>query len=130
MANSTAETLLIINIAIAVPIPRLFDYLPPNNNENKVIPPGTRVIVPFGRSKKVGFVIANTDNSDLKVSRLKRVIEVLDDAPLISTIDLQLLRWASNYYHYPLGEVISAAFPASLRKGKPAKLVQEKYYQI
>ncbi len=130
MANSTNKSLLIINIAIPVPIPRLFDYLPPNNNENKPIPPGTRVIVPFGNSKKVGFVIDNVDNSEIKINRLKKVIQVLDDTPLISEIDIQLLQWASHYYHYPLAEVISYAFPASLRKGKPAEILQEKHYQL
>ena len=31
-----------------------------------------------------------------------------------------LLRWAAEYYHHPMGEVFAAALPASLRAGQPA----------
>ena len=32
-----------------------------------------------------------------------------------------LLRWAADYYHHPLGEVMAAALPASLRAGQAAR---------
>jgi primosomal protein N' (replication factor Y) len=32
---------------------------------------------------------------------------------------LELLLWASDYYHHPVGEVVAAALPLRLRKGKP-----------
>ncbi|MCK4841466.1 MAG: primosomal protein N' [Methylococcales bacterium] len=128
MANSTTQNLLIIKVAIAIPIDKLFDYLAPQNINHIAI--GTRVIVPFGKSKKVGFVVDKSKNSDIKIDRLKQVIEVLDDAPLINKKDFQLLQWASRYYHYPLGEVFSAAFPVSLRKGKKAILPQQTVYRL
>ncbi|MFW5444391.1 MAG: primosomal protein N' [Methylococcaceae bacterium] len=128
MANSTSKNLPILKIAIAVPLNRLFDYLVPDDTDQ--ILPGTRVTVPFGKSKKVGFVIENVEFSELKIERLKPIIEVLDESPLISEKDIQLLQWASRYYHHPLGEVFNAAFPVSLRKGKKAILIEEKYYQL
>jgi primosomal protein N' (replication factor Y) len=30
---------------------------------------------------------------------------------------MQLLTWAAHYYHYPIGEVFSAALPTLLRQG-------------
>ena len=128
MAKSPEQKVRIIQIAIPVPLNRVFDYLAPMDSGH--ISPGCRVLVPFGKSKKVGFVIRAVENSDLKIDRLKAIIEVLDKTPLISEKDLQLLKWASRYYHYPLGEVFSAAFPASLRKGKEAVLIQEKHYKL
>ena len=120
--------MLILKIAIPVPLNRLFDYLAPDNINHVSV--GTRVLVPFGKSTKVGFVIENATNSDIKNERLKPVIEILDASSLINEKDFQLLMWASRYYHYPLGEVFSAAFPVSLRKGKKAILTQEKFYTL
>ncbi|KAF3978090.1 MAG: primosomal protein N' [Methylococcales symbiont of Iophon sp. n. MRB-2018] len=128
MANSIHKSLPIFKIAIAVPLNRLFDYLAPKNVTH--IPVGSRVLVPFGKSKKVGFVIAQSTRSEIKIERLKAIIEILDKCSLLSAKDFQLLQWASDYYHYPIGEVISAAFPVSLRKGKVAILPQEKHYII
>lgn len=33
----------------------------------------------------------------------------------------RILRWASDYYHYPIGEVLFHALPILLRQGKPAE---------
>jgi len=119
---------LIIQVAIAIPVNCLFDYLTPEGINS--LAPGCRVLVPFGKTKKVGFVISSVENSDIKIERLKPIIEILDTTSLISDKDFQLLLWASRYYHYPLGEVFSAAFPVSLRKGKKALLTQEKHYKL
>ena len=120
--------MLILKIAIPVPLNCLFDYLAPEGCTHVAI--GSRVLVPFGKFKKVGVVIENADSSDVKIGRLKAVINVLDETSLLDSKDIQLLQWASRYYHYPVGEVFCSAFPASLRKGKKAELAQEKYYQL
>ncbi len=126
MANSTHKSLSIFKIAIPLPVNHLFDYLAPENGHD--ITAGCRVLVPFGKSKKVGFVVEQTNNSTIKMDRLKSILEILDSPSLLSEKDFQLLQWASDYYHYPLGEVLNTAFPVSLRKGKLAILAQEKHY--
>lgn len=128
MALSNHKNPLIIKIAIPIPLNCLFDYLAPDGIG--FIPTGSRVLVPFGKSNKVGFVVETVENSGIKIERLKKIIAILDNPSLISSQDFQLLQWASQYYHYPLGEVFSAAFPSTLRKGKKATLLHEKYYQI
>lgn len=128
MANSTSKPLLIFKIAISVPLNHVFDYLAPENINH--IPIGSRVLVPFGKSKKVGFVLEQVEKSDIKIDRLKSILKVLDRFSLLSEEYVQLLRWASDYYHYPLGEVMSMAFPVFLRKGKAALLPQEKCYTL
>ena len=121
---------LIFRVAIPIPVYSLFDYLAPANIELDSIEPGMRLEVPFGKGKKIAFLIEITQKSDLEVSKLKRVARILDQKSLLSSKDLQLLTWASNYYHYPLGEVISTAFPAALRQGKSIVLKTTKSFAL
>ena len=121
---------LIFRVAISVPVYRLFDYLAPDNVELDNIKPGIRLEVPFGKGKKIAFLLEIAQRSELDISKLKRVARILDHKPLLSTKDLRLLHWASRYYHHPLGEVISAAFPAALRQGKAVVAQTEKRYAL
>ena len=121
---------LIFRVAIPVPVYHLFDYLAPDDVELDNVKPGVRLEVPFGLGKKIAFLIEITGHSELEAGKLKRVIRILDRKPLLPTKDLRLLLWASNYYHHPLGEVISTAFPAGLRQGKPVVVETEKRYAL
>jgi len=109
------SNLQILKVAVNVPLSREFDYLPP---PGECPLPGCRVLVPFGRRKQVALVLTHATDSDVPASRLRRVIEVLDDAPILTDEDLWLLRVTSYYYHHPIGEVVAAALPALLRQGK------------
>ena len=106
----------ILKVAINVPLSRLFDYLPPAGADCPL--PGTRVRVPFGRQRQVGLVVAHARSSDLPQGKMRRVLEALDDTPLLRDEDLWLIRFTSDYYHHPVGEVAAAAIPALLRQGR------------
>ncbi len=103
----------ILEVAIPVPLNKTFDYL--SDQEAKV---GARVKVPFGRKKVIGVVLAHKNKSDF--DKLKSIEEVLDDIPILDTPILDFLSWSANYYHHPIGEVITAALPKNLRIGKDA----------
>jgi primosomal protein N' (replication factor Y) len=107
----------VLKVAINVPLSRLFDYLPPAGGHYP--PPGSRVLVPFGRQRQVGVVLAHASDSDLPQGKMRRVLEVLDDTPLLGEEDLWLIGFTSDYYHHPVGEVAAAAVPALLRQGRP-----------
>ncbi|MGI9330156.1 MAG: primosomal protein N' [Gammaproteobacteria bacterium] len=108
----------ILRVALSTPLKRLFDYLPPAAGDGPVGQPGARVRVPFGRSKRIGVIAAVAANSELPLEKLRRVSEVLDAEPLLNAELLSLLRWAADYYQYPLGEVVATALPGALRQGK------------
>ena len=46
--------------------------------------------------------------------RLRDVLVVLDSAPVVSALQLQLWQWMSQYYMCTLGEVLAAALPAGI----------------
>ena len=117
----------ILRIAVPIPLRRIFDYLPPENCNGNDLCPGIRVTVPFRGQKKIGYLIEVADHSKMPSSQLKPAGKIIDEEPLISAKDLKFLLWTSRYYHHPLGEVISSAFPIPLRKGKPAVFSGQQY---
>jgi primosomal protein N' (replication factor Y) len=109
-------------LAIAVPSPlhRSFDYLPPRATDIAALLPGLRVRVPFGARTKIGILLGVTTHSRVDRKRLKRALAILDQSPVLPDDVLDMGRWASAYYQYPIGETLSAALPALLRHGQPA----------
>jgi primosomal protein N' (replication factor Y) len=105
---------------IAVPVPRRqsFDFLVP---APLTVQPGVRVRVPFGGRRLVGVVIGVGTSSELPAARLKPVADVLDTQPVFPAKLLDTLRWAADYYHHPLGEVLATALPVALRRGSQVK---------
>ncbi len=116
----------ILRIALDTPLRRLFDYLPPRDSPAPRI--GARVRVPFGRQHLVGVVCGFADKSDLPSDKLKQVLEVLDIEPVLDERVMELAEWASQYYHHPLGEVLSAALPKLARAGAAAKATTERWF--
>ena len=109
-----------LRLALPVPLPRLFDYLPPAGQAAGADWVGCRVRVPFGRGDgvMVGVVVALAP-VDGDTPPLKPALERLDAAPLLSGELFDSLRWVAAYYHAPLGEVLATALPAALRSGQP-----------
>ena len=111
------------------PLRALFDYVYPPHSPQEIVP-GCRVLVPFGRSTRVGIVVAVTATSTVPSSRLKSVIEVLDSTPLVDQPLLELAAWAIDYYHCPPGEVFEALLSSELRQGKPLREVRVSTWEI
>jgi primosomal protein N' (replication factor Y) len=106
----------VLRVAVNAPLSRLFDYLPIPGQEAL---PGCRVRVPFGRRSHTGLVMESAPRSDVPAAKLRQVSAVLDTEPLLGEHELWLIRFTSDYYHHPIGEVAAAAMPALLRQGKP-----------
>jgi primosomal protein N' (replication factor Y) len=67
------------------------------------------------------------DSSDIPPERLKPILEVLDPRPVLDASALALLRWAAEYYHHPIGEVLSTALPKAMRMGAAAEAHEERW---
>ena len=102
-----------------MPLRRHYDYVIGENFRQVEFLPGTRVSVPFGRRKdQVGMVLGVVDQTPLQPDKLKSVSNVIDYEPLISPRHFELLCWAADYYHHPVGEVLFSTIPGLLRQGK------------
>jgi len=111
---------VILQIALDTPLRRVFDYLPPADAAGRTPKLGIRVRVPFGRRQLIGVLVGVAETSSISAVKLKPALALLDDEPVFDPVTFDLLRFASDYYHHPLGEVIAAALPAALRLGQTA----------
>jgi len=113
----------IVSIAIPAPLRRVFDYAVAGADP-ATLRPGVRVRVPFGRREQIGVVLETPREVAAPEFECKPVGAVLDAEPLLDAELLALCRWAADYYHHPLGEVLAAALPAALRRGAEPPLLE------
>lgn len=108
---------LALSLAIPGPLRQCFAYLPPPGVDPSLLKPGVRMEVPFGPGNTivVGYFMGPHQQEGMHAA-LKPALSLLDSEPLVSAGDCDILRWASRYYHHPLGEVFATAFPVLLRQ--------------
>ena len=119
----------LVDVLVPIPLLEKFSYLPPKNSKYP-IKQGSRVLIPFGNRTLVGVIWGKRLQDSADKRKYKRIKEVLDAVPLLSSNAMNLAEWSSRYYHYPLGEIITYFFPPSLRKGNEASFRQSKYIEI
>ena len=117
----------IVRVALAVPLPRFFDYLYPTDLTPIV---GGRVLVPFGSQKRVGIVVDLPASSDVAKEKLKPIIDVLDAESLFNSTTWDWLAWSANYYRAALGDVLFQALPVKLRNGESAVKNDRTFWRI
>ena len=83
------------DVALPVPIYQLFTYSVPKPLQESV-DIGIRVLVPFGKRHMTGFIVAFSTIP--RVSKVKAIMDVIDDNPMISSELLLLAEWIASYY--------------------------------
>ena len=109
----------LLRIAVPSPLYRSFDYLLPEETDAHTLQAGVRVRVPFGRRTVIGMLLAVIDESPVETHKLKRAQAILDTEPVLNPDVLAMVQWASDYYHHPIGDALTAALPVLLRQGEP-----------
>jgi len=104
---------MLVEVALPLPIPRTFTY----RLDGEGVAEGTRVRVPFGSRRLVGWVVGPASEPVREGTRLRAVQAVLEKEPGITPELLRLCRWIASYYLAPLGLVLRTALPAVLSGG-------------
>jgi len=102
-------------VILPVPIPTLFTYRIPTALATKV-KTGVRVLVPLGSKSLYKGIVCRCSKEDAKVSKMKDVLEVLDEYPVVGEVQFRFWDWLAEYYMCTLGEVYRAALPSGLQK--------------
>jgi primosomal protein N' (replication factor Y) len=93
------------------------------------------VRVPFGQRREIGLVESvdlSTESSSHSAgkTRLREVLEVLDEQPLLDDALLQLCRWTADYYVAPIGLVHRAALPPGSLSSRSRAGINPKKHQV
>lgn len=101
---------MIVDVAIPVRVSNSFHYLI-DDDSGQLLSRGSVVSVPFGSRKAYGFVVGFPEKAEIENSKLKNILEILVSNPVFDEPMFQFLKWVSDYYCHPLGEVIATAIP-------------------
>ena len=91
---------------------------------SELLPPGTRVLVPFRNKTVVGIVWEKDIAPDMDTARILSVqMAFVEEKPLPQSWR-DLLAFTSRYYHYPTGQAVFAALPQGLKETRAVEMPQ------
>ncbi len=104
-----------VEVAIGLPIEKTFYYQIPSVFAER-LRLGSRVLIPFKGRKVTGYAIAlPPDIEDYpRADGVKPILDIVDEKPAFDGRMLAFYRWVSDYYLYPLGQVIKGALPPGI----------------
>lgn len=110
MAEQTVAKVALSRALYAIDKP--YDYLV-SDTLSQTLRPGMRVLVPFGNGNQPsdGIVLAVGKGSG---ARLKHIISVLDDEPVLNETLLKLALWMHERYFCTVYSAVKAMLPAGL----------------
>ena len=82
----------IARVALDVPLDEAFDFRLP---AGMVAPRGALVVVPFGRTRKVGVVVGLAASSAVPASRLREIESVVGDVAPFKPDELELFEFCA-----------------------------------
>lgn len=103
----------IAKVVVDIALDREFDYILPDALRGEVCL-GSRVVVPFGKSKRSGYVVGFAERSER--SDLKAVIGVAGKVPLLTEEIIRLARWIGEYYCAPVENAVRTVLPRAVRR--------------
>ena len=79
------------------------------------VPPiGCRVLVPLGKKSIIGIIYRKHEGELPASVKVRDVLQIIDDTPIVTAEQLKLWEWLSSYYMCTLGEVMAAALPSEI----------------
>ena len=109
-------------VILPLALPGSFTYAIPSNWINPP-PPGTRVVVEFGKRKLYTGLVRGFRDDAPRDFKIKPLLDVLDPKPLVTEAQLKFWDWLAEYYLCTPGEVMIAALPAALKMESETRLM-------
>ena len=119
----------VIQVAVPRPLHSVYDYSVPADMPLPSL--GCRVQVPFGRTTTLGICVNNeVANPHSRLKPIQALVDAENSEPAVSAELLDLAKWMSAYYHYPLGEVLATVLPAAARRGAEFAIAPADSWQV
>ena len=87
------------------------------------IKPGQRVVVQFGAKRFYAALVLSLSENPPQDVKLKEIVQLLDDKPVVLPQNLELWKWMAEYYCCTLGDVFRAALPSGLKLESKSKII-------
>jgi len=128
-ATHTDRETLFVEVILPLAIAKNYTYRVPFEM-NSAVAVGKRVVVQFGKSKLYTAIIASIGNLAPEKYQAKYIIELLDDRPVVTDLQLQFWQWMAEYYMCNNGEVMSAALPSALKLASETRIMLNKGFEF
>lgn len=100
-------------VVFPLPLDQSFLYAVPEESR-AAARPGSRVVVPLGKRRQNGFIVALTSEPPAAGIKVKELLQVLDDRPFRDERFLEFTGALSAEFHSSWGEILQASLPPSL----------------
>ena len=119
---------MIAKVITDISLDKEFDYLVPPELADS-LRPGSAVTVPFGKSRRTGYILSLAEKSSYSPDKLKALTGIAADRPAIPENLIRLGRWIADYYCASQEHSMRTLLPAAIRTGR-VKEKKCRFYSI
>ena len=112
---------LFAQVIVPLPLHDSFTYKVPDELQG-LVGPGKRVTVQFGKRKFYAALVTSLTNTPPENVKLKSVVQLLDEKPVVLPKNIELWKWIADYYCCTLGDIFKAALPSGLKLESKSKV--------
>jgi len=106
------EPIYFIDVILPIPIQKTFTYSV-TKAESEFLQKGMRVAVSFGNTKMYTALVFNIHQNKPELYEAIDILQILDEKPIVTEIQLENWQLISSYYMCSLGDVYRAALPSA-----------------
>ena len=103
-----------IEVIIPISLPQTFTYKV-SEAEFSFIEIGMRIAVPFGKNRFYTGLVTEKHHRLPLLYEAKEIHQIIDDKPIVTSIQLEHWKWIASYYMCSIGEVYRCALPSALQ---------------
>ena len=100
---------VIVDISVEE-LDKTFQYIIPETLEEQ-IGVGDKVSIPFGRSRRTGYIVGITDTPAIDMNRLKELGGVVEDSISIDSRFIRLAHWMKTQYGSTMNQALKTVLP-------------------
>lgn len=115
-------------VILPIAVPKAYTYEIPNELMED-IQFGVRAEVQFGRNKLYAALVVDIHQQKPEEYRPKKIHSILDEAPIITTQQVDFWRWIAQFYMCTVGEVMNAALPSGLKLSSETKISISPFFE-
>ncbi len=105
---------LYADVLIPTALPATYTWAVPASMKDTVLV-GSRVEVNLGKKKRYTGIVVRLHSNNTVGPTIKPILQVIDQHPLVGSLQLLLWKWMADYYLCTEGEIMAAALPAHFR---------------